>query len=460
MTEIFNFVILISNPWGSKHTKMNKIKIIIEREYLTRVRKTSFIVMSLLAPFLVVALMVVPAWLTSLDTGQTVVQVVDEGNLLDGLSEIENVKLIYPTQNNIEEAKANLKEKSKEFDALLFIPKTISADNTDGILLFADKNIPIQLEKKIERQIAKNLEEKKLVELGMNPVLIKEAKTKITLTVTPLYSTEERTDSTVASIVAYLSAVMIYFFIFLYGAQVMRGVMEEKTNRIVEVIISSVKPFELMLGKIVGVAFVAFTQFLIWIVLGLVLFFVISSLFSLENNMSQEEAQAIIAQSGGMADQLETNLAVQNILETVQTLNFPLIISAFGFYFIMGYLVYGALYGAVGSIVDNQTDTQQFMLPLTIPLITAIGIIGLVVNDPDGTVAFWASMFPLTSPIIMMVRIPFEPPLWEVALSMIILFLTFLGTTWLVGRIYRVGILMYGKKPTYKEVSKWIFYKA
>ena len=439
---------------------MNKIKIIIEREYLTRVRKKSFIVMSLLAPFLVIALMVVPAWLTSLDTGQKTIQVVDEGNLLDRLAEIDNVKLAYPVQNNIEEAKANLKEKSKEFDGLLFIPKEITSDNTDGVLLFADKNIPIQLETKIEREIAKNLEERKLVTLGMNPDLIKKAKTKVTLTVTPLYSTESRTDSTVASIVAYLSAVMIYFFIFLYGAQVMRSVMEEKTNRIVEVIISSVKPFELMLGKIIGVAFVAFTQFLIWIVLSLVLFFVVSSIFSLENNMTPEEAQAIVAQSGGMATDIEANLAVQNILQTVQTLNFPLIIGAFGFYFIMGYLVYGALFGAVGAIVDNQTDTQQFMLPLTIPLITAIGIIGLVVNDPDGTVAFWASMFPLTSPIIMMVRIPFEPPLWEVILSMTILFLTFLGTTWIVGRIYRVGILMYGKKPTYREVSKWLFYKA
>ncbi|WP_291724021.1 ABC transporter permease [Bernardetia sp.] len=439
---------------------MNKIRIIIEREYLTRVRKKSFIIMSLIAPFLVIALMVIPAWLTSLDTGQKVIQVVDEGNLLERLSEIDNVKLDYPIQNNIEEAKENLKEKSKEFDGLLLIPRNVTAENTDGILLFADKNIPIQLEKKIERQIAKKLEERKLVQLGMNPVLIKEAKTKVTLTVTPLYSKESRTDSTVASIVAYLSAVMIYFFIFLYGAQVMRGVMEEKTNRIVEVIISSVKPFQLMLGKIIGVACVAFTQFLIWIVLGLVLFFTVSSIFSLENNMTPEEAQAIVAQSGGMASNLETDLAVQNILETVQTLNFPLIIGAFGFYFIMGYLVYGALYGAVGSIVDNQTDTQQFMLPITIPLITAIGIIGLVVNDPDGTVAFWASMFPLTSPLIMMVRIPFEPPLWEVAVSMLTLFFTFLGITWLVGRIYRIGILMYGKKPTYKEVSKWLFYKA
>lgn len=439
---------------------MNKIKIIIEREYLTRVRKKSFIIMSILAPFLVVALMVIPAWLTSLETGQTVIQVVDEGNLLNGLTEIDNIKLVYPIQNNIKEAKENLKEKSKEFDALLLIPKTITSENTEGVILLADKNISIQLESKIEREIAKKLEEKKLVKLGMNPILIKEAKTNVKLSIAPLYSTETRTDSVVASIVAYLSAVMIYFFIFLYGAQVMRGVMEEKTNRIVEVIISSVKPFELMLGKIIGVACVAFTQFLIWIVLGLVLFFVISSVFSLENNMTQEEAQAIIAQSGGMANQLETTLKVQNILETVQTLNFPLIICAFGFYFIMGYLVYGALYGAVGAIVDNQTDTQQFMLPLTIPLITAIGIIGLVVNDPDGTVAFWASMFPLTSPIIMMVRIPFEPPLWEVALSMVILFVTFLGTTWMVGRIYRVGILMYGKKPSYREVSKWLFYKA
>lgn len=439
---------------------MNKIKIIIEREYLTKVRKKSFIIMSLLAPFLMVALMVVPAWLSSLDTGQKTIQVVDEGNLLDRLAEIDNVKLVYPTENNIQVAKENLKEKSKEFDGLLFIPKEITSDNTDGVLLFADKNIPVQLEKKIEREIAKNLEERKLVKLGMNPDLIKKAKTKVRLTVTPLYSEESRTNSTVASVVAYLSAVMIYFFIFLYGAQVMRGVMEEKTNRIVEVIISSVKPFELMLGKIIGVALVAFTQFLIWIVLGLILFFVVSSVFSLENNMTSEEAQAIVAQSGGMADKLETDLIVQNMLESIQTLNFSLIIVAFGFYFIMGYLVYAALFGAVGSIVDNQTDTQQFMLPITIPLITAIGIIGLVVNDPDGTVAFWASMFPLTSPIIMMVRIPFEPPLWEIVLSMTILFLTFLGTTWVVGRIYRVGILMYGKKPTYKELSKWLFYKA
>lgn len=439
---------------------MNKIRIIIEREYLTRVRKMSFVVMSLVAPFLVIALMVVPAWLMSLDTGQKVIQVIDEGNLLEKIAEIDNVKLVYLLQNNIQDAKESLKEKSEEFDGLLLIPKHVTSDNTEGILLFADKNISVQLEKKIERQIATSLEERKLIKLGMNPILIKEAKTKVKLTVSPLYAKETRTDSVVASAVAYLSAIMIYFFIFLYGAQVMRGVMEEKTNRIVEVIISSVKPFELMLGKIIGVACVAFTQFLIWILLGVVLFFVVSSFFSLENNMTPEEAQAIIAQSGGMASQLETTLEVQNILKTVQTLNFPLIIIAFGFYFIMGYLVYGALYGAVGAIVDNQTDTQQFMFPITAPLIISTIMIGLVINDPDGTVAFWASMFPLTSPIIMMVRIPFEPPLWEVVASMAILFLTFLGTTWMVGRIYRIGILMYGKKPTYREVSKWLFYKA
>jgi ABC-2 type transport system permease protein len=252
--------------------------------------------------------------------------------------------------------------------------------------------------------------------------------------------------------------------IFVYGVQVMKGVMEEKMSRIVEVIISSVKPFELMMGKIMGVALVGLTQFLLWI--GLTFLITTASSQFLGTNRFQaqsEQVQAQIAKSDPKSAakmKQKTDSTIGQVTKALSTLNIPLILGTFLFYFFGGYLLYSALFAAVGSAVDNETDTQQFMMPITIPIILSIIMAQFVLREPDGSLAFWMSMIPFTSPIIMMVRMPFGVPAWEIALSMALLVMGFIFTTWLAARIYRIGILMYGKKVSYKELSKWLFYKG
>jgi ABC-2 type transport system permease protein len=246
-------------------------------------------------------------------------------------------------------------------------------------------------------------------------------------------------------------------FIFIYGVQIMRGVIEEKTNRIVEVIISSVKPFQLMMGKILGIAAVGLTQFLLWVVLSTVVTSAVTASFRDKlATQPMPEAEAGAANPAAMRAKGTTE-----VLKALDNLNVPLILGCFVFYFLGGYLLYGALFGAVGAAVDNETDTQQFMLPITIPLIMTFVIAQtVIIRNPDGPVAFWMSIIPFTSPIAMMLRIPFGVPVMELLLSMVLLVLGFVGTTWLAARIYRVGILMYGKKVSYKELSKWLFYKV
>jgi ABC-2 type transport system permease protein len=258
------------------------------------------------------------------------------------------------------------------------------------------------------------------------------------------------------TVIGYMAAFAIYLFIFIYGAQVMRGVLEEKTNRIVEVIVSSVKPFQLMAGKIFGVVLVGLTQLMVWIILSGVFITVLSILIggNIQNpTMPMEMTDASTINSVG-------DKGVASILQGLNALNLPLLLGAFVFYFLGGYLFYSALFAAIAAAVDNETDTQQFMLPVTLPLVLGIVIaMSVVTSNPHGSMAYWFSMIPFTSPVVMMVRLPFDVPLSELLLSMFLLILGFLFTTWLASRIYRVGILMYGKKATYKELWKWITYK-
>jgi ABC-2 type transport system permease protein len=256
-------------------------------------------------------------------------------------------------------------------------------------------------------------------------------------------------------------------FIFIDGAQVMRGVMEEKTSRIVEVIISSVKPFELMLGKIIGVALVGLTQFLLWVVLTAGIYTTVSATLFRNETTEKKVERMIQTRAPAVAQMMESDSAAvqQNnwaaeVTEAMATINFPLILGMFLFYFLGGYLLYSALFAAIGAAVDSETDTQQFMLPITIPLILSFIMVQYVILNPEGNIAFWFSMIPFTSPIIMMVRIPFGVDAWQVALSMLCLIGGFIFTTWLAGRIYRTGILMYGKKVNYRELARWLFYKG
>jgi ABC-2 type transport system permease protein len=264
---------------------------------------------------------------------------------------------------------------------------------------------------------------------------------------------EKASATGVKMITGYLTGFMIYFFVFFYTSQVMRGVIEEKTNRIVEVIISSVRPFQLMMGKVLGIGAVGLVQFLIWVVLSTAIYALgVGVLFKdkiqPEQLVNQQGIEQAVEVSEGLA-----------FVQSIESVNFPLIIAGFLIFFIGGYLLYAALFAAIGSAVDNETDTQQFMLPVTIPLILAIIVTTRVIEDPNGALAFWFSIVPLTSPIVMMVRLPFGVPAWELALSIALLVMGFIAATWLAGRIYRVGILMYGKKPSWKEIFKWMTYK-
>jgi ABC-2 type transport system permease protein len=262
---------------------------------------------------------------------------------------------------------------------------------------------------------------------------------------------------------------LIYFFIFLYGAQVMRGVIEEKTSRIVEVIISSVKPFELMMGKIIGIALVGLTQFLLWMVLTFSMVGLAGKVMAEKNYNPEQLEQSFQSSGAGMPGGMgqpfggatvkppSTADAFAGLSESI---NLPLMLGCFLFYFLGGYLLYGALFAAIGSAVDSEADTQQFMLPITIPMILAITMSQVILTNPESSMAFWFSIIPLTSPIIMMVRLPFGVPTFDLVLSMVLLIVSFIGATWISGKIYRTGILMYGKKNSYKELWKWLFYKG
>jgi ABC-2 type transport system permease protein len=252
----------------------------------------------------------------------------------------------------------------------------------------------------------------------------------------------------------YVAGFIIYMFVFMYGAMVMRGVMEEKTSRIVEVIISSVKPMQLMFGKIVGIGLVGLTQLLFWVIILTILITAIPAFLGGEEMMQQSQ-NMMAAQAAAGGD----NNAVLKGIEMVSNLNLPLILGTFLFYFLGGFLLYSSLMGAVGAAVNSEEETQQFMMPVTIPLIFSIIILFPLIKNPEGPLAFWASVVPFTSPVIMMARIPFGVPAWELILSMVVLVLSIWGTIWVAGRIYRTGILLYGKKVNLKEILKWITYK-
>lgn len=427
---------------------MHKIGLIISREYLTRVRKKSFIVMTIIGPLLFAALIIVPTWLASQDGEQRVIEVLDDsGNFEGKFQDTESLVFEY-ISGDLDTAKERVPNENTF--GLLYIP-AIDIDQPTGISLYTLSNPSIVMVKTIEGTIRNEVEEIKLTKSGIDKETLASLKADITVdTISLSTSGEEKASSSgAASVAGYVGSFLIYFFIFYYGAQIMRGVIEEKTNRILEVIISSVRPMQLMLGKIIGVAAVGLTQFVLWVMLTFVISSVVASTFGIDATASPQMAQA---QDVPMEE-------IDNIMASLTSLNFPLILGVFLFYFLGGYLMYGALFAAVGSAVDSDADSQQFMFPITIPLIFSIVVLGAVLKDPDGSLAFWMSMIPLTSPVVMMMRTPFGVPEWQLALSMVLLIGGFLFTSWVAGRIYRVGILMHGTKVNYKTLAKWFVLK-
>ncbi len=446
---------------------MNKVSLIIKREYLTRVKKKSFIIMTILGPIFMAAMFIVPVYVAQLEGDAKKIGVIDQTNLFKNkFKNTDNISFDI-LEGDEETAKVFLAE--GDFYAILFIPKTeISVPNTAK--LFSTQQPNIIVKGYISEIMRKEVESLKLHASGVDPGILQSIKTSINLlTIKVNEGGEEETSSTELSMaIGFASGLLIYIFIFMYGALVMRGVIEEKTNRIVEVIVSSVKPFQLMMGKIVGVAMVGLTQFVLWIVFTLIIVTTFMSFYATEMNtyrssqlnMQEEILSSGMKESGKTAELAtpEINESLAMVFNSIDSINFGVIVGMFLFFFIGGYLLYGALFAAIGSAVDNETDTQQFMLPLTVPLILSIILSQFIMVNPDGPAAFWLSIFPLTSPVIMMVRLPFGVPFLDLSLSIIFMILGFIGTTWLAAKIYRTGILMYGKKISYKELWKWLRY--
>lgn len=446
---------------------MSKISLIIQREYLSRVQKRSFLVLTFLGPLLMASIWIFPIYFSTLGKETKVISVLDEtGIFFNELKGDQNIQFIQAVPQ-LKAAKENLSKLGNY--ALLYIPKP-DVHIPNAAILYSEKQPSLEVKNYIKGAMKKELEAQKLALQGIDPNILTSIKTNVFISSIKLDSSglEEKTSTEISMAVGMFSAILIYFFIFLFGAQVMRGVIEEKTSRIIEVIISSVRPFQLMMGKIIGIALVGFTQFMLWVLLTSALVFGFQSFYKTELKAYQstqitESTQGLFANNGGENTNTEQAAPDENIgffIDALMSINYLVIIGSFLFYFLGGYLLYAALFAAVGSAVDSEADTHQFMMPITIPLILSIVMAQFILADPHGPVAFWMSIFPLTSPIIMMIRIPFGVPYWEIALSGVLLIAGFIFTTWLAAKIYRTGILMYGKKVNYKELWKWLFYKA
>ena len=446
---------------------MNKTLLILKREYLTRVKKKSFIIMTLLVPLMMAALTILPTWLATMDDKEErTIAVYDPTSLiLNQLESNEFTKFRYIPEPEFQELRKNFR--SDNYYAVLHIPVNILS--TGHAEMISDKQVTFDVKNLITRRIENIIEGEKrkqvIDEIGVPDLEKKLAATKTDITLDTIKLGEEgnavKSSTEIAMAIGYIAGFLIYMFVFIYGTMVMRGVMEEKSNRIVEVIISSVKPFQLLFGKIIGIGLVGLTQIAIWMILTIAIATGLATFSGPGSAEPAVQAQNIMSEPGiqQMASSPEAQNKVVEMIGMIGNLNIPLLVFGLFFYFIGGFILYASLMGAIGSAVDSDEDAQQMMLPVTLPLVFSIIILFAVAKNPEGPLAFWASMVPLTSPVIMMVRIPFGVSAWEIILSMSLLLFTILGTIWMAGKIYRTGILMYGKKVNLKEIIKWLFYK-
>jgi ABC-2 type transport system permease protein len=464
---------------------MNKTGLIIGREYLTRVRKKSFIIMTLIGPLLFAALIVVPGWLAQHEDKQVQQIAVIESDangqpVPDSLQffrnvipDKENMKFIY--MNNMRLTDMLKTFEASTYDGVLFLPQTLISTGNRATVEFYYREPPgVGMESHISQSIEDFLFNNKLIVKNISASEIQALKTNISLNRIDwkIWPNKKEDVTDVNRGLGYASGFLIYMFIFMFGAQVMRGVLEEKTSRIVEVVISSVKPFQLMMGKIIGIGLIGLTQFVAWMVLtfGIATVAQMALTPKAEPVKMEQTAPADIMNNASPISQVGPESMAPSESEGVQVfnglmgklsqVNFVFVIGAFIFYFLGGYVLYGSLFAAIGAAVDNETDTQQFMLPITIPLILGLFVMINSFLNPSGQLAVWFSIIPLTSPIVMMARIPFGVPVAQLLASAAALIVTFLATTWLAAKIYRTGILMYGKKITYGELWKWIRYKG
>jgi ABC-2 type transport system permease protein len=439
---------------------MNKILLIIQREYITRVLKKSFWISSLLAPVLITAIYAIPIWLAMKDKEVKRVEILDLSGLWKKSDLVDKEVAFVITSGKEQELKMAFA--SKGFDAFVAIPEDVLV-NPKGVHIYSAKNIGMSLKESVEKLIQNKVRQELLLKAGISSQIYESTQVDIdSKTITVSNDGKETSSSSGgAMILAGIMGFVLYFTLLLYGSQVMNGVIEEKSSRIIEVIISSVKPYQLLLGKIIGVGLVGLTQFLLWIVLTIGLTQITGKFYGekVKNNLTQIQKVDSETQSKVIAKSDEGS-PMSEVTKVLESTNIPMIIAAFLFYFFVGYMLYSSLFAAIGSAVESATEAQQFTFIVMIPIILSFLMAQYTIQDPDSNIAFWASMIPFTSPINMMVRLPYGVPGWELILSMTLLVLGFLGCSWVSARIYRVGILMYGKKVTWKELGKWLFYKG
>ena len=436
---------------------MNKLWLIIKREYLTRVKKKSFILTTLLTPLGIGLLIAVSAYLMSYEGDETsTIAIVDPSNVLNrSIADTDNIYFKFEDRS-IDELKSQYEE--LEYDGIVLVPKidNVKAKDFTSFYYSNDKLSP-NLQLSLTSKMRDAIREYKVQELGFDQNELDALKTSVSIDPEPIEEGGEDQSSMASGIAAGIGGFMgffMYFAVFFYGMMVMRSVMEEKTNRIVEIMISSVKPFQLMLGKILGVGAVGLTQLLIWAILFPLISFGVTAAFGL----SPEESATMVENSG--VDMEESMSMITQIMAEIKAQNWWMMIPTFLIFFLGGFFLYASLFAAVGSAIgDDMAESQTLTLPITIPVILALYIMFAAIRAPNSSLAFWSSMFPLFSPIVMPARMAMGIPAWEIIVSIVILIASVIFFVWMSGRIYRIGILMYGKKVSFKELGKWMFYK-
>ena len=417
---------------------MKNIILIAKREFFTQVKKKSFIILTLLTPLLIIVFGGVVSLMFQANETQMQISVIDKSGLFkDKLKSDENIRYVFSSEET-EKSLIKALETTEEMNAVMIIPKKEIHELENSIEILTNKNLSNEARKNIAGNISEIIKAEKINALGISTAQIEDLNKGVNLHVVNILEKEKKQDSFLVGVKSGLSMFLMYCvftFIMMYGIRVMRSVLEEKNNRVVEILISSVKPFELMMGKILGVTGVALVQFGVWVVM------IFASVMTLGSSN--------VGMVSGVAE-------VQMVLSALSQINYGLILFVFVIYFLLGYLFYSAMYAAIGSAVDNETETQQFTLFAILPMM--LGFYGsiTIMNNPDGPMSFWLSMIPFTSPIAMLARIPFDVPVWELVLSIGILLISTLGMVFIASKVYRVGILMYGNKVTLKELWKWM----
>ncbi len=434
---------------------MSKLVLIIKREFVAKVRNKSFIVMTFLSPLLFVGIGVFVGYLSSMKSDLKTIAIHDEtGRFAHEFKSDEEYRYVDLSMVDTKVLKDSIVRES--YEGLLLIPK--SEDNKTlqkGIQYVSNDSPSVGFIDDLEEVIAKKITAENFQKANLDTLAINNAKADVSINLEKASGEQALKGlNEIKIVIGGAFGYLIMMFIILYGNMVMRSVIEEKTSRIIEVIISSVKPFQLMMGKIIGTSLAGILQFLIWALLGLTTMFIVSSVLGVHMGATSGVQDQVV-----QSVQHESTVTLSLYIKELWNLPIATILVSFIIYFIGGYFLYSSFYASIGAAVDNETDSQQFLLPIIMPLILGVYIgFFTVMNDPHGTIATVFSMIPLTSPIVMMMRIPFGVPLWQIILSMVILFGTFLCVVWFAAKIYRVGILMYGKKPTWKELVKWLKY--